>query len=319
MLSIFLTVVPMEGVFLAPLQEGRDTVLIADQMLYGVEIKDVPEGTRLYFPEIQQKSPEEGGVMVLSDWQVDTLDVKRQKKGLPRLYDIRAGFVLTSFVEGEYQLPPLSVERHSPEGKVDTLEFAPLTFNVSPVLIDTTSFQIHDIKGQIRYPVEFREVVPYLGGALLLAAVIAVSVWLTRRYIRKKSGDAASREPAHIRALRKIDRFRSDSFWAPEKQKAFYSGVTDALREYIVSRFGVPAMEMTTKEIFDGLKGKDIRPELYEEARELFERADYVKFAKYVATQDENASVLPSAVRFVTMTYQEEIDSEAEANKTREE
>ena len=77
MLSIFLTVVPMEGVFLAPLQEGRDTVLIADQMLYGVEIKDVPEGTRLYFPEIQQKSPEEGGVMVLSDWQVDTLDVKR--------------------------------------------------------------------------------------------------------------------------------------------------------------------------------------------------------------------------------------------------
>ena len=148
LLSIFLTVVPMEGVFLAPLQEGRDTVLIADQMLYGVEIKDVPEGTRLYFPEIQQKSPEEGGVMVLSDWQVDTLDVKRQKKGLPRLYDIRAGFVLTSFVEGEYQLPPLSVERHSPEGKVDTLEFAPLTFNVSPVLIDTTSFQIHDIKGQ---------------------------------------------------------------------------------------------------------------------------------------------------------------------------
>ena len=50
---------------------------------------------------------------------------------------------------------------------------------------------------------------------------------------------------------------------------------------------------------------------LYEEAKELFERADYVKFAKYVATQAENASAVPVAVKFVTMTYQEELDAES--------
>ena len=77
LLSVFLTIVPMQGSFLTPLQEGRDTVLIADQMLYGVELQDVQEGTGLFFPEIRQ---EEGqpGVMVLSDWRLDTLDVKRQ-------------------------------------------------------------------------------------------------------------------------------------------------------------------------------------------------------------------------------------------------
>ena len=78
LLSIFLTVVPMQGSFLAPLQEGRDTVLIADQMMYGVELKDVVEGTRLFFPDIERKEPGEGGVMVLSDWRIDTLDVKKQ-------------------------------------------------------------------------------------------------------------------------------------------------------------------------------------------------------------------------------------------------
>lgn len=311
MLSIFLTVVPMEGVFLAPLQEGRDTVLIADQMLYGVEIKDVPEGTRLYFPEIQQKSPEEGGVMVLSDWRVDTLDVKRQKKGLPRLYDIRAGFVLTSFVEGEYQLPPLSVERHSPEGKVDTLEFAPLTFNVSPVLIDTTSFQIHDIKGQIRYPLTFREVLPYILGFQLLAVLVILAVCLIMMARRKKIYEEMHRDPAHIVALRKLDGFRGSRLWAPEKQKTFYSGVTDALREYIVARYGISAMEMTTKEIFDGLKGTDVPADIYPELKELFERADYVKFAKYVATDDENAAAVPLAVRFVTSTYQSEVNADS--------
>ena len=39
----------------------------------------------------------------------------------------------------------------------------------------------------------------------------------------------------------------------------------------------------------------------------LFERADFVKFAKFTATPEENATVLPQAIRFVTSTYQQEI------------
>ena len=37
----------------------------------------------------------------------------------------------------------------------------------------------------------------------------------------------------------------------------------DALREYIVARYGVGAMEMTTAEIFEDLKGSGIPEELY--------------------------------------------------------
>ena len=186
MLSVFLTIVPMQGSFLTPLQEGRDTVLIADQMLYGVELQDVQEGTGLFFPEIRQ---EEGqpGVMVLSDWRLDTLDVKRQKKGLPKLYDIRAGIVVTSFDEGRYALPPISVERHSPDGTVDTLSFDPLVMEVAPVQIDTTTFQLHDIKGQIRYPLTFRELLPYILAAQLAAVLIILAVCLVMMFRRKKS------------------------------------------------------------------------------------------------------------------------------------
>jgi hypothetical protein len=111
-------------------------------------------------------------------------------------------------------------------------------------------------------------------------------------------------------ALRELDKYRGDKLWVPEKQKGFYSGVTDALREYLDKRYGVSAMEMTTKEIMDGLKGKDIPDELLTELKDLLERADYVKFAKYVANNDENATVVPFAVRFVTQTYQAEIEKE---------
>ena len=75
-------------------------------------------------------------------------------------------------------------------------------------------------------------------------------------------------------------------------------------------RFGFGAMEMTTAEIFDQMKGQDAPEKIVGEVKELFERADFVKFAKYVASEDENASALPVAVRFVTETYQAEVENE---------
>ena len=87
--------------------------------------------------------------------------------------------------------------------------------------------------------------------------------------------------------------------------------MTDALREYIVARYGVGAMEMTTAEIFSDLRKTDVPADLYEEMKDLFERADFVKFAKFVASPEDNATVLPQAVRFVTATYQSQVEEEA--------
>ena len=77
-----------------------------------------------------------------------------------------------------------------------------------------------------------------------------------------------------------------------------------------MARYGVGAMEMTTAEIFEGLQGSDIPGDLYEEMKTLFERADFVKFAKFTASDEENATVLPQAVHFVTATYQAELEEE---------
>ena len=138
--------------------------------------------------------------------------------------------------------------------------------------------------------------------------MVLLVYWIRHRQKARQEEEKA--EPAHIRALRKLDKYRGDKFWKPENQKAFYSGVTDALREYIVARYGVGAMEMTTAEIFEDLKGSGIPEDLYAEIKTLFERADFVKFAKFTATDEENATVLPQAVHFVTATYQADLEEE---------
>ena len=114
------SVVPMNGVFLRQLQE-RDSILVADQLYYGVNLEKVKEGTQFVFPEIDAGKNAESGLMILSDWYIDTLKVRKQKKGEPKLLDLQAGIVLTSFMEGDYVLNPVTVQRISEFGVVDTL------------------------------------------------------------------------------------------------------------------------------------------------------------------------------------------------------
>ena len=288
--------------FLEPLQK-RDSVLIADQFRYGIILENVPEGTPLAFPEF--KPEKDSPLEILGEWQLDSTRISK-KKEVPARYNIKASILLTAFDGGIYELPDIPVLMDG-----DTLVFhgpeEPLEVKELPIAMET--FQAHDIKPQVKFPYTFKEIFPWVLGVLVFIGL----VYLLVRFIqsrRKAAQEKEKAEPAHIKALRKLDKYRGDKYWKPENQKTFYSGVTDTLREYIVSRFGVAAMEMTTAEIFDGLKGSDIPEDLYAQMKDLFERADFVKFAKFTATDEENATVLPRAVNFVTTTCQVQLEEE---------
>lgn len=285
----------------------RDSILVADRLLYGFELDNVPDSTVLAFPQIQNPLMED--VLALPVWDIDTVRVQKIRATNARLLDIRAQFAIQPFEEGFFDLPPLFVQRIQPDGTVDTLVFDQQTIEVFTMPVDTATFIPHDLREQAGYPVTFSEVFPWLLGFWALALlVIGLVAWIRTRKMAAEG--PVFRDPPHITALRQLEKFRGDKYWAPEKQKQFYSGVTDALREYIVARYGVGAMEMTTAEIFADLRKTDVPADLYLEMKELFERADFVKFAKYIATPEDNATVLPQAVRFVTTTYQSQVEEE---------
>ena len=304
------TVIPVKGAFLKQLQE-RDSVLVADQLLYGFRLDGVAEGTQLVLPELPEE--QDMRLMYLTPWIMDTLKVtKAKEEGKPALLDLAGSVLITSFEEGLYELPQIALQRMSSDGVLDTLVFDPVRLEVKTMPVDTATFQPHDIKAQIRYPVTVQEVLPWLGLFWVVSIIVILIVCLIMMRKRKNDPEYVRKDPAHIVALRELDKYRGSQMWAPEKQKVFYSGVTDALREYISERYGIGAMEMTTAEIFGQMKGTDVPEQLQKDAKELFDRADFVKFAKYVASEDENAATLPLAVRFVTETYQAEIVAEEE-------
>ncbi|MCR5070820.1 MAG: hypothetical protein K6A62_02685 [Bacteroidales bacterium] len=309
-LAVMLDVVPAGQAFLKQLQP-RDSILIADQLEYGFQLDSLAEGTPVALPDFSGASNDT--LTLVRGWQIDTTASLRVRqpgsKERAKLYSIRGSIVLAPFEEGLYHLPPIPVLRGT-----DTLLFEGLDMEVKTMPVDTATFQIHDIKGQMRYPLTFREVLPWIGGLLLLSALVFLAVRLVQRR-RRETGAGKPKDPAYIVALRELDKWRGDKFWAPDKQKAYYSGITDALKNYIEDRFGVDAPEMTTAELFDALRQvEDLPAELREELREVFECADFVKFAKHTASQEENARALPTAVRFVTSTYQTVLEEEQQSD-----
>lgn len=303
-------IIAMKGVFLQP-RTQRDSVLIGDQLMYGVELRLVEEGTDFAFPQWQNDP--RGGITAVSPWLIDTLKVTKRRKGMPRLLDIRAGLVITSFDEGLYDLPQIVLQRRTGNGIVDTLYYEPVRVEFKTMPVDTATFVPHDIKGQIRYPVTVAEVLPWAIAGQWVIVLIILGICLYIMFRKKGEIFVRPKEPAHIVALRELDKYRGKEMWAPDKQKAFYSGVTDILREYISERYDIGAMEMTTSELFEDMKKTDVPAELQAKVKELFELADFVKFAKFVASDEENAAALPLAVGFVTQTYQTLVESEQDS------
>ncbi|MBP9987751.1 MAG: hypothetical protein KBT44_07510 [Bacteroidales bacterium] len=284
---------------------SRDTILIGDQIEWIIPLQ-LKEGEKFFLEDIA--NPPAQGVEVIKGLEIDTLS---SKKGL---LDIQGRVILTSFDSGSYFLPPLIAMIERTSGKIDTLYMEGPTLEVTTVPIDTATYVIKDIKGQIRYPLTFKEVLPWAGLALLLAAAIYALVRFIklRRENRTFFGRPIVKDPPHIVALRSLDKIRRQKLWQNDKQKQFYTEVTDTLRQYVADRYDIVAMERPSAEMLADLKKQDIDARMFEDIEKMFGTADLVKFAKFQASAEENEEVIPTAVRFVNTTYLSELDSEAE-------
>jgi hypothetical protein len=287
---------------------SRDTILIGDQIEWIIPLEMAP-GEKYFLEDIAD--PPAPGVEIIKPLQMDTVSRSRGS------VKVEGKVILTSFDSGSYYLPPLIAMIERGSGAVDTLYMQGPTLEVTTVPIDTATYVIKDIKGQIKYPLKFGEVVPWLLAALLLAALIyAVVRWIKmRRANRTFLGRPIVKDPPHIVALRALDKIHKQKLWQNDKQKQFYTEVTDALRVYIADRFGIAALERPSREMLSDLKKQDIEDGLYGKMDDLFTRADLVKFAKYQASAEENEEVIPDAVRFVNATYMKEIDEEKKEEK----
>lgn len=288
---------------------SRDSILIGDQTVWNLEL-EVEEGASLaVLPyELALKGDTTGAkVEPLTRFELDTAAFEGGK------VKINAKILLTSFDSGLYRLPAPLFILNGADGP-DTLRVESPLLAVTDMDIDTTGYVMKDIKGNVKYPLTFKEIALYV---LILLAAVAI-IYLTIRYIRYRRqnrdffGRPIVQDPPHIVALRKLDRLRVEKLWQSGREKQYYTAITDVLREYIDKRYNIGAREMTSAEILDNLKDKQIEERAYSDLEELLERADLVKFAKFSPDTVSNEEAVPKAVRFVNSTFMQEMEQEKE-------
>lgn len=277
-------------------------ILIGDQIKMTFEIEK-PKDIDAIFPNVPDSFSK--SVELVSQTKIDTFKVSdKDREKLIKSYFI------TSFDSGVFIIPPFYFKLKN--GRVlDSVATSQMAFKVYGMKIDTTKGPV-DIKIPYSAPLTLKEVTPYILGIILIAAIIFFIFY----YIKWKKKNvplfsipAKPAEPAHIIALRELDRIKEQKLWQQEKLKQYYSEVSDTIRIYIQNRFDINAMEHTSAETLDIFK---IRKNLadnksIDQLQHILSLADLVKFAKYTPLTDDNNLTLMNAYFFVNQTKKEEI------------
>lgn len=229
------------------------------------------------------------------------------------IVEIMQRYLLTSFDSGLHYIDPLEIA-YTAEG--DTIKTEALALNVvnpfQQLEIDEESgvARITDIKNAIDAPFLLSELLhywPWAVGAIVVAALIFVGIYLYHKYRNQKLGIVASKpkEPCDVVALRELEQIREEKLCQRNMFKEYYSGITDTLRKYVAERFKISALESTTDEIIGALENVstlDINSR--NKLADVLQLADFVKFAKMEPLPDENDTSMKKAIEFVSETAQ---------------
>lgn len=255
------------------------------------------------FPMFRDVNPAVGYVGVCGDsielrtsYKADTIEI-----GSGRI-QINYQIPLQAFDSGSYRLPRFVYVSES-----DSARSNALTLNVVPVKVTADDPIAGFAKVAEPEGAKFFDFVPdWLADfwwIILLLIILGIAAWwAVRRY--KKEGTVLPKKPeptpyeVAITALRKL---KEKKLWEQGMEKEYFTDLTEILRVYLDRRFGINAMEMTSREIMDHLYHSDVKDKR-EYMRQILNVADFVKFAKVRPLPADNIAAYDNAVRFIEET-----------------
>lgn len=284
-----------------------NVIVIGDQINLLLSVEQ-PKGLKIEFPAFKDSIG--SGVEIIQQNPQDTISMEDGQ------IKVNKTFLITAFDDGVHKMNPFEFKIHD-ANMMNIIRTDTLLLGVKTFEIDTSKAHF-DIVMPIHTPIAFAEVAPWLFGGLLAIALIVLLIYYLRK--RKKNQPLFVKvkpaEPAHVIALRKLDGIKQQKLWETGKVKQFHSELTDTIRFYLDERFKLSTIESTTDEILTAVKSVDQDSEWHTKLREILERADLAKFAKFNPLQDENEMSLKYAYKIIETTIVEAIPEEEKAQES---
>lgn len=245
------------------------------------------------------------GVELVETLKPDTIDL-----GGGRI-QVKLDYMVTAFDSGFYFIPAQKFVSIN-----DSVQSKPLGLLVDTVETGEQA-EINPVKDIMDPPFLWSEFFYWAGIVLLVLLIVALIIYMImRERVNKKLDFVFHREepaiPPYQIALQQLEEVKSEKAWQSGDIKAFYTRVTDIMREYMMGQFSINAMELTTDEILALTKKNPEFEQVRQILKEVLELSDLVKFAKFIPLEDENNRSMLNAFAFVEKTMPQ---PEPEADK----
>lgn len=190
---------------------------------------------------------------------------------------IKATYTLTSFDSGHWVIPSFAL---SPRFKSDTLPVDVVFSEFNP------EQDYHDIKDIIE--VKPKEEENWLWYAVAATVVVLVVIYFL---LRKKKRPAEVARPdlnAYEDAMHQLSLLQKEKITAKE----YYTKLVDIFRLYVLRKKNVLSLQKTTEDLVRQLKPLMKENEIYTQLQQSLQLSDFVKFAKYSPTPDDNTAAI---------------------------
>ncbi|MDD2243852.1 MAG: hypothetical protein VB024_04835 [Dysgonamonadaceae bacterium] len=285
-------------------------IMIGEQALLDLKVI-APKDMQISFPVYDKEIMP--GLEVLTMLKPDTLIENN-------VMTLHFKYVVTSFDSTLYYVPSIPISNGldtiysnafglkvtSPELSDSTKAYLEKLKNKETDSIDFNQLQLADIKPIQKPPFVWTDYLWILwifaGAILIILLVIGITMLIVNKKRKGYFFKPPEVLPAHVRAIKALDKLKDEKIWQKGHEKEFYTKITDILRQYMTERFGVNAMEMTSGEILQQMQTRTDKDSVMENLKQILSTADLVKFAKYKPYTDENDLAMMNSYFFVNQT-----------------
>ena len=271
-------------------------IKIGEQIEYKISVQ-APADAAVVFPEGQTF----GALEMVKTNPTDTL----KEAGKFRL---EKAYYLTQFDEGKYTIPQQKIQISHKDFYTDSL-----LVEVHNVAVDTLKQPLYDAKpiAEVTSPSSSHLWLWIVGIVALLLTAAALYFFVFRK--KKLSAEEERKKlPPFERAIQDLKDLQNSKYLIESQHKAYYTRLTDIVKEYLEDEVHILAKESTTDELLAKINdlqqnGKlHLSAETISNLKRVLQNADLVKFAKSKPS-DSNAEYDRETIENVVIKTKEAI------------
>ena len=272
-------------------------IKIGEQIEYKISVQ-APADATVVFPEGQTF----GALEMVKTNPTDTL----KEAGKFRL---EKAYYLTQFDEGKYTIPQQKIQISHKDFYTDSL-----LVEVHNVAVDTLKQPLYDAKpiADVTSPSSSLLWLWIVLGIVALLLTAAASYFFVFRKKKLSAEEERKKLPPFERAIQDLKDLQNSKYLIESQHKAYYTRLTDIVKEYLEDEVHILAKESTTDELLAKVTalqqtGKlHLSEETINNLKRVLQNADLVKFAKSKPS-DNNAEYDRETIERVVIKTKEAI------------